>query len=73
MNHYSCVVFNRAVQLISKGIMPISELKTDNLLLLAENKIVAEKFIKAKELTNICNINVKSQLHQEHCLRPILK
>ena len=41
--------------------MSISELREGNLLLLAENKLVAEKFIKAKELTGIYNINVKYQ------------
>lgn len=61
LSHYSCFAVNKSFQIISKGIISISELRDGSLLLLLESKAVAEKFIKCKELTGICSINAKYQ------------
>ena len=59
LSHYLYFAANKLIQLISKGVLSIYELRGDNLLLFLENKVLGEKFIKSKELTGICRIKAK--------------
>ena len=61
-NHYSkysCFAVNISIIIISKGIISISQLRNGGLRLLVENKSIAERFIKTKELAGVCKITAK--------------
>lgn len=62
LSAFSCFAVNRAIELISKDITSISQLRDGNLLLLVNNKQTAEKFIQSKELIGLCTIQCK--LHE---------
>ncbi|CAD6999005.1 unnamed protein product [Ceratitis capitata] len=59
LSHYSCFAVQRSIHLISKEIQSISELRDGSILLLVNNKNVAEKFLALKELYGICPIKAK--------------
>lgn len=55
-------IIHRGLNAISTLIDSISQLRDGNLLILVRNQVIADKFLKAKTLLNICEINV--QLHE---------
>lgn len=59
LSQYSCFAVHRSLNLISKEIHSISELRDGNLLLLVNSKSVAEKFLALKELYGICAVKAK--------------
>uniref|UniRef100_W8AFQ2 Nucleic-acid-binding protein from transposon X-element n=1 Tax=Ceratitis capitata TaxID=7213 RepID=W8AFQ2_CERCA len=63
LSQYSCFAVHRSINVISKEIQSISELRDGNLLLLVNNENVAEKFIASKELHGICAIKAKYHDH----------
>lgn len=56
MKDYSCFAIQRALFLISKDIISISELRDGNLLLLVKDNDTAKKFINSKILLGLCKI-----------------
>lgn len=55
-------IIHKGLHAISTLIDSISQLRDGNLLLLVRNQVIADKFLKAKTLSNICPITVK--LHE---------
>lgn len=55
-------IIQKGLHSISTLIDSISQLRDGNLLLLVRNQVIADKFLKAKSLLNICEITVK--LHE---------
>ncbi|XP_065356474.1 uncharacterized protein LOC135950878 [Calliphora vicina] len=62
ISSFSCFAVNRAIELISKDITSITQLRDGNLLLLVNNKQTADKFLQSKELVGLCTIQCK--LHE---------
>lgn len=62
LSSYSCFAVHRAIQIISKDITSISQLRDGSLLLLVNNKQTADKFLNSKELFGLCKI--KCKLHE---------
>lgn len=59
LSNFSCFAVERSVHIISKDIISVWELRDGSLLLLVENKTVAQKFISAKQLAGLCEIRCK--------------
>lgn len=58
LSRFSCFLVHEALNAISKDVK-ITEMRDGNLLLLAKNKKIAEKFINIKILSGICQIEAK--------------
>ncbi|XP_037929202.1 uncharacterized protein LOC119663665 [Teleopsis dalmanni] len=63
LTEFSCFAVQKALYVISKEIISISELRDGNLLLLVKDMATAQKFISAKDLLTICPI--KCFLHKQ--------
>jgi len=59
---FSCFVVHRALKMISKNIVTISNLRDGNILMLVKSQADAEKFLNTSELTGICKVQCK--LHE---------
>ena len=59
LSYYSCFSVHKSIKVISNEIENITEMRDGSLLLLLKNKLVAEKFLSAKELPGICKIKCK--------------
>ena len=62
VTEYSCFAVHRALTLISKDIVSVSELRDGNLLLLVNNETTANKFLDCKQLPALCEM--KCTLHK---------
>ncbi|XP_037930658.1 uncharacterized protein LOC119665508 [Teleopsis dalmanni] len=56
LSEFSCFAVQKALYVISKEIISISELRDGNLLLLVKDMATAQKFIAAKDILTICPI-----------------
>ena len=56
MKDFSCFAIQRALHLISKEIISISELRDGSLLLLVKSTEIAKKFLTTKQLLGLCKI-----------------
>ncbi|XP_044572115.1 uncharacterized protein LOC123257364 [Drosophila ananassae] len=62
ISQFSCFAVHRALKMISKNIVTISNLRDGTLLMLVKSQADADKFINTTELTGICKVQCK--LHQ---------
>uniref|UniRef100_A0A034V434 Nucleic-acid-binding protein from mobile element jockey n=1 Tax=Bactrocera dorsalis TaxID=27457 RepID=A0A034V434_BACDO len=62
ISSYSCFAIHRGIKQISSEVHSISTLRDGKLLILVKSNKIAEKFIKAKQLENVCSISAK--LHE---------
>lgn len=67
LSRFSCFLVHKALNSISKDVK-ITEMRDGNLLLLAKNKKIAEKFINVKNLPGICQIEAKYH-EQLNCVK----
>lgn len=63
LSEYSCFAVHRALHLISKDIISISQLRDGKLLLLVKDFSTGKKFIDARSLVGMCEISCKFHEH----------
>lgn len=63
LSEYSCFAVHRALHLISKDIISISQLRDGKLLLLVKDFATGKKFLDAKSLVGMCEISCKFHEH----------
>lgn len=59
LTQFSCFAVEKSLHIISKDIISVAELRDGSLLLLVENRQVAQKFLAAKQLAGLCEIKCK--------------
>lgn len=56
ISDFSCFAVHKAIQIISKEVISISELRDGNLLLLVKDKKIAQKFLSTTQLHGVCRV-----------------